>query len=198
MIALIVGFEIRKSKTYKFSDVPSVIINNGIANTAEIISLFFKDFNSRSFFLLFSSGLSRRESIALNPIAFILSEIAENAGITRQGVRDAIKRAEAQLTGMEERLGLVARFENVKAGLGEIMELSEEIAVYNRTHSLSMEINDKTAKINAVGFSRPCGLYRVSGWLRLSLPVLSQRRTVGRYGRGTDDRQRTPGLFGDP
>ena len=79
-----------------------------------------------------------------------LSEIAANEGITRQGVRDAIKRAEAQLTGMEERLGLVARFENVKAGLGEIMELSEEIAVYNRTHSLSMEINDRTAKIKAV------------------------------------------------
>ena len=79
-----------------------------------------------------------------------LSEIAANEGITRQGVRDAIKRAEAQLTGMEDRLGLVARFENVKTGLSEIMELSEEIAVYNRTHALSMEINDSTAKIKAV------------------------------------------------
>ena len=34
-----------------------------------------------------------------------LSEIAENEGITRQGVRDAIKRAEAQLYEMEEKLG---------------------------------------------------------------------------------------------
>ena len=34
-----------------------------------------------------------------------LSEIAENEGITRQGVRDSIKRAEAQLLEMEERLG---------------------------------------------------------------------------------------------
>lgn len=79
-----------------------------------------------------------------------LSEIAADEGITRQGVRDAIKRAEAQLISMEERLGLVARFENVKVGLGEIMELSEEIAVYNRTHELSIEVNDCTAKINAV------------------------------------------------
>ena len=31
-----------------------------------------------------------------------LSEIAENEGITRQGVRDAIKRAEAQMLEMEE------------------------------------------------------------------------------------------------
>lgn len=79
-----------------------------------------------------------------------LSEIAANEGITRQGVRDAIKRAEAQLTGMEERLGLVARFENVRTGLTEIMELSDGIAAYNRTHALSMEINDSTAKIKAV------------------------------------------------
>ena len=35
-----------------------------------------------------------------------LSEIAMNEGITRQGVRDSIKRAESQLLEMEERLGL--------------------------------------------------------------------------------------------
>ena len=79
-----------------------------------------------------------------------LSEIAANEGITRQGVRDAIKRAEAQLVGMEERLGLVTRFENMKSGLGEIIEVSDEIAAYNREHTLSKEINDATAKIKAV------------------------------------------------
>ena len=41
-----------------------------------------------------------------------LSEIAENEGITRQGVRDSIKRAEAQLFEMEERLGLAKRFQH--------------------------------------------------------------------------------------
>lgn len=79
-----------------------------------------------------------------------LSEIAADEGITRQGVRDAIKRAEGQLISMEERLGLVARFENMKVGLNEIMQYSDDIAQYNRTHSLSMEVNDKTAKIKAV------------------------------------------------
>ena len=38
-----------------------------------------------------------------------LSEIAEHAGITRQGVRDSIKRGEAQLLEMEQKLGLMAR-----------------------------------------------------------------------------------------
>lgn len=79
-----------------------------------------------------------------------LAEIAANEGITRQGVRDAIKRAEGQLINMEERLGLVTRFENTKSGLGEIIELCEEIAAYNRRNTLSKEINDATAKITAV------------------------------------------------
>lgn len=79
-----------------------------------------------------------------------LSEIAADEGITRQGVRDAIKRAETQLISMEERLGLVSRFENMKIGLSEIIEYAEEIAIYNRKNSLSMEVNDSTAKIKAI------------------------------------------------
>ena len=35
-----------------------------------------------------------------------LAEISEHLGITRQGVRDSIKRAEATLVDMEEKLGL--------------------------------------------------------------------------------------------
>lgn len=79
-----------------------------------------------------------------------LSEIAANEGITRQGVRDAIKRAETQLYDMENKLGLVARFESMKSGLEEIMGYADEIGEYNRTHTLSREVNDCTAKIKAV------------------------------------------------
>ena len=38
-----------------------------------------------------------------------LAEIAENYGITRQGVRDAIKHGEAALLELEERLGSARR-----------------------------------------------------------------------------------------
>ena len=79
-----------------------------------------------------------------------LAEIAAQTGITRQGVRDAIKRAEAQLHEMEQRLGLVSRFESMKSGLEEIMTYADEIGEYNRTHTLSREVNDCTAKIKAV------------------------------------------------
>ena len=46
-----------------------------------------------------------------------LAEIAEEKGITRQGVRDGIKRAEQQLLEMEERLGLAKRFRSVQEEL---------------------------------------------------------------------------------
>ena len=78
-----------------------------------------------------------------------LSEIAENEGITRQGVRDAIKRAENQLFDMENRLGLAKRFTEMKKGLDEITQCAEAINDYNLNHSLSREINDNISKIKA-------------------------------------------------
>ena len=39
-----------------------------------------------------------------------LGEIAENYGITRQGVRDVIVRAEAIMTELEDKTGLLKRF----------------------------------------------------------------------------------------
>ena len=79
-----------------------------------------------------------------------LSEIAANEGLTRQGVRDAIKRAEKQLFDMEEKLGLVRRFAETKKGLEEIIEYAEMINSYNLRHSLSREINEYTVKIKAI------------------------------------------------
>ncbi|MDD6620447.1 MAG: YlxM family DNA-binding protein [Eubacteriales bacterium] len=79
-----------------------------------------------------------------------LSEIAENEGITRQGVRDSIKRAEAQLFDMEERLGLAKKFTEMKKGIDEIIECADNINEYNLSHSLSMEINDNVARIKTL------------------------------------------------
>ena len=79
-----------------------------------------------------------------------LAEIAENEGITRQGVRDAIKRAEAQLLSFEEHLGLYERNETLKSGLEEISELIKLIDEVNRRTILSREINDATARISAL------------------------------------------------
>lgn len=79
-----------------------------------------------------------------------LSEIAENEGITRQGVRDAIKRAEAQLFEMESRLGIARRFQEINNGLAEIAQCSDQINDYNLRYGLSREINDAIVKIKSV------------------------------------------------
>ena len=82
-----------------------------------------------------------------------LSEIAENEGITRQGVRDAIKRAEALLFDMESKLKFSQKLEKFQKGLQDIVKCSDEINEYNLSHELSREINDKTVKIKSIALS---------------------------------------------
>lgn len=48
-----------------------------------------------------------------------LSEIAEEKGVTRQGVHDAIVKAEAKLTAYEQKLGLVAKYDLTREYAGE-------------------------------------------------------------------------------
>lgn len=51
-----------------------------------------------------------------------LAEIAQFANITRQGVRDSIKRAEGTLLEMEERLGLARKFRVYRQKLEQIVD----------------------------------------------------------------------------
>lgn len=57
-----------------------------------------------------------------------LSEIAEQSGISRQGVWDNIRRAESTLTGIEEKTGLIRRFEENRAALETICARAEALA----------------------------------------------------------------------
>ena len=57
-----------------------------------------------------------------------LAEIAEHAGITRQGERDSIKRAEGTLLEMEQRLGLARKFREYQEKLEQITSCAQEIA----------------------------------------------------------------------
>ena len=51
-----------------------------------------------------------------------LSEIGEELGITRQGVYDTLKRAENNLYGFENNLGLVEKFKNVSNEVNNILK----------------------------------------------------------------------------
>ena len=76
-----------------------------------------------------------------------LSEIAGHSQITRQGVRDSIKRAEGILLGLEERLGLAKRFRRIQEGLDLIIRDARDIRNYNDRFGTFREITDKTNEI---------------------------------------------------
>lgn len=60
-----------------------------------------------------------------------LTEIAENAGISRQGVRDVIVRAEGIMQEMEDKTGLIHRFEAMRTHLERIAAAAGEIKTLN-------------------------------------------------------------------
>ena len=73
-----------------------------------------------------------------------LSEIAESAGISRQGVHDLIKRCNKILEGYEAKLHLVEKFLTVKEKVQKINELLEK---EDEDNKLVQEIRQITAEI---------------------------------------------------
>ncbi len=55
-----------------------------------------------------------------------LAEIAQEAGISRQGVHDMLTRAAQRLFDMEEKLGMAARFRRMEDGLEKCRTLLRE------------------------------------------------------------------------
>ena len=76
-----------------------------------------------------------------------LAEIAAHSQITRQGVRDSIKRAEGILLDLEERLGLAKKFRQIQNGLDQIVADARYINDYNSRFGTFKEISEKTEEI---------------------------------------------------
>lgn len=83
-----------------------------------------------------------------------LSEIAEHAGITRQGVRDAVVRAEHTLTALEDKLHLVSRYgkidQHVEALGQEIKMLSHINANYMQNAEIGKILTHMQEHIRAI------------------------------------------------
>ena len=60
-----------------------------------------------------------------------LSEIAENSGISRQGVRDVIVRAEGVMQEVEDKTGLIRRFMQMRDKLDAIESAVEQLKTLN-------------------------------------------------------------------
>lgn len=84
-----------------------------------------------------------------------LAEIAENYGISRQGVRDVIVRAEAAMTEIEDKTHIIRRFYQTQKEIAAIDEAADRLLDAVRYGKLSDElvetaanaIKDNTAKL---------------------------------------------------
>ena len=82
-----------------------------------------------------------------------LSEIAENAGISRQGVRDVIVRAENQMQEIEDKTGLIRRFMQMQPKIAAIEEAAQQIKTINYRQYENPQLDELAATIleNAEG-----------------------------------------------
>ena len=74
-----------------------------------------------------------------------LGEIAEEAGISRQGVHDSLARAEAALLAMEEKTGCVARARSQQKSLETICRAAEQLLNIPGAESLARTVLDAAA-----------------------------------------------------
>ena len=83
------------------------------------------------------------EDVIFNDMS--LSEIAEEQGISRQGVHDLIRRCDKILQDYESKLHLVRRFSEAKEKIGQIVELTENSGKeqMQRIRELAMELMEE-------------------------------------------------------
>ncbi len=82
---------------------------------------------------------------------FSLSEIAEQQGITRQGVRDTIQKAQTQLFELEKKLCLSRKFKDIREKVQSIIDCVDKLSSETNFSTIKMlanEIKSVAASIN--------------------------------------------------
>ena len=72
-----------------------------------------------------------------------LSEIAEKAGVTKQGVYDVVTRAEKKLVSIEEKTGVVQRWLNTQSELRQAEDAAAELLSLSGPDAKSAELARK-------------------------------------------------------
>ena len=70
-----------------------------------------------------------------------MAEIAENYGITRQGVRDVIVRAEGILTELEDKTGIIRRFHKMQEQLQSVDDAMDQIVQMNEDRFQDLDLD---------------------------------------------------------
>lgn len=76
-----------------------------------------------------------------------LAEIAQNCGISRQGVRDAIKRGETVMLDLEDQIGLAKKQKALLTMRDRIVRNTQEIKIHNDKYNYSDVIERLTNDI---------------------------------------------------
>ncbi len=76
-----------------------------------------------------------------------LSEVSEQVGITRQGVRDTVKKSEEQLISLEAKLGLAARFKEISKKSDGIIKKLEKMKT---PQSSATELDEIIAEVKGL------------------------------------------------
>ena len=86
-----------------------------------------------------------------------LSEISENEGITRQGARDSIKRAENQLREWEDKLGLLRQRQRREEAAGRLQTAASQALVLLGQPGREAEVRARLREIlqTAEGLQEP-------------------------------------------
>ena len=75
-----------------------------------------------------------------------LAEIAEHEGISRQGVRDSIKRGEEAMEELEEKLGIIKKAQQAEekqnVAKAELTKLATELAGFNMTREYGKRLHE--------------------------------------------------------
>lgn len=90
--------------------------------------------------------LSERKRVALDYYYnddLSLTEIAEEIGISRQGVRDMIKKAVEELHFYEEKLGLAERFADAQKCADGLLRMLEQAGIEGEIHQAAKELAEK-------------------------------------------------------
>ncbi len=70
-----------------------------------------------------------------------LAEVADEIGISRQGVRDIIKKSEEELTFYEERLGLARKLQDAEKETRELCSLADSMALPEEIHTRLIKLS---------------------------------------------------------
>ncbi|MBR2020119.1 MAG: winged helix-turn-helix transcriptional regulator [Clostridia bacterium] len=107
--------------------------------------MFEKDLNIAFLLDFYGDVLSERKRTVLDYYYnddCSLAEIAEEIGITRQGVRELIKKAEEELRFYEEKLGLAERFRRVQNTAERLQGLLADAGVNEEIQRAVRELSE--------------------------------------------------------